>query len=253
MSKTPKIIHYCWFGNNPKPASVLEYIENWKSKLPDYQIIEWNESNFDIECCQYVQEAYKEKKFAFVSDYARLYALYNHGGIYLDTDVEVCKSFDPLLEKGNLVFGFEEFNYIATSTMITPKGSAFINAFMLQYHARSFYKSDGQLDQATNVQVLTNMLLEGGCVVDGSEQTLVLDGEQANILAQNKLSPFDYANHINKADDSTYTIHHFGQSWADATGLRSRKIKNLILSVIGGNNLKKIRMLFEKFSAFRWN
>lgn len=246
MTPIPKIVHYCWFGNNPKPTSVLKYIENWKSKLPEYEIIEWNESNFDIECCQYVQEAYKEKKFAFVSDYARLYALYHHGGIYLDTDVEVCKPFDPLLDNADLVFGFEEFNYIATSTMIAPKGSAFINAFMQQYHARSFYKSDGQLDHKTNVQVLTDMLTKGGCILDGSEQILNLDGEQAKILDQNKFSPFDYANHINKADDSTYTIHHFGQTWADADGMRNRKIKNLLITVIGGKNLKTIRSIFGK-------
>ncbi len=246
MTKTPKVIHYCWFGNNPKPTSVLKYIENWKSKLPDYEIIEWNESNFDIECCQYVQEAYKEKKFAFVSDYARLYALYNYGGVYLDTDVEVCRSFDPLLESGNLVLGFEEFNFIATSTIISPKGSPFIHRFLLQYHTRSFFKADGQLDQTTNVQVLTNMLTEGGCVLDGSEQILKFENERVIVLEQNKLSPFDYANHINKADGSTYAIHHFGQSWADASGVRKRKIKNIILSVIGGNNLKRIRVLFGK-------
>ena len=246
MTNIPKIIHYCWFGNNPKPASVLEYIENWKTKLPNYQIIEWNESNFDIECCQYVQEAYKEKKYAFVSDYARLYALYHHGGVYLDTDVEVCKSFDPLLENEGLVFGFEEFNYIATSTMIAPKGSDFIHAFMLQYHERSFYTKYGQLDQTTNVQVLTNMLLKAGCILDGAEQTLNSGGERINILAQNKLSPFDYANHINKADGSTYTIHHFGQSWADASGRRKRKLKTFILSIIGGQNLNRLRMLLTR-------
>jgi mannosyltransferase OCH1-like enzyme len=242
----PKIIHYCWFGRKQKPKDVINYIKGWEIKLPGYEIVEWNEGNFDVNCCEYVQEAYKEKKYAFVSDYARLYALYIFGGVYLDTDVEVIKPFCPLLESGNLVFGFEEFNYVATSTMIASKGSPLINAFMLQYHARSFYKSDGQLDQTTNVHVLSDLLLKSGCILDGTPQTLELEYEKINILEQNVFSPFDYANHINKADETTYAIHHFGQSWSDATGLRNKKIKNILISIVGGNNLKKARMIFKK-------
>lgn len=93
-----KIIHYCWFGRKPKPADVLGYIETWKKSLPDYEIKEWNEDNFDISCNRFVYEAYNIKKFAFVSDYCRLQVLYTEGGIYLDTDVEVKGSFDLFLK-----------------------------------------------------------------------------------------------------------------------------------------------------------
>ena len=104
----PKKIHYFWFGPNQKSNQILEYIESWKKYLPDYEIIEWSEKNFDINCCQYVREAYEAKKYAFVSDYARLYVLYNYGGIYFDTDIEVCKSFEHFLVDRKMVLGFED-------------------------------------------------------------------------------------------------------------------------------------------------
>ena len=93
-----KIIHYCWFGGNPKPKKFEYYKKTWQRYLPDFEIMEWNEKNFDIHCNKFVEEAYKNKKWAFVSDVARVYALYNYGGIYMDTDVEVLKSFDSLLK-----------------------------------------------------------------------------------------------------------------------------------------------------------
>lgn len=98
----PKIVHYCWFGGNPLPEDAIKCIESWKKYLPDYEIKEWNESNFDLDCCQFVKDAYKEKKWAFITDYVRLYAMVNEGGIYMDTDVEVCK---PLSDRTyNLAF-----------------------------------------------------------------------------------------------------------------------------------------------------
>ena len=97
LNMIPKIIHYCWFGGNPLPEDAQKCIASWKKYLPGYEIKEWNESNFDVNCCPYVSEAYQAKKYAFVSDYVRVYALYNYGGIYLDTDVEVKKSFNNFL------------------------------------------------------------------------------------------------------------------------------------------------------------
>ena len=93
----PKIIHYCWFGGKPKPQKVIEYIETWKKFCPDYEIKEWNEDNFDVNMMPYTREAYKMKRFAFVSDVCRMYALAKFGGIYFDTDIEVKRSFDKLL------------------------------------------------------------------------------------------------------------------------------------------------------------
>ena len=96
----PKVIHYCWFGRNPLPPFAVKCIESWKKFLPGYEIKEWNEDNFDVNIIPYTQEAYEARKYAFVSDYARFYILYHHGGIYFDTDVEVIKSIDDIIERG---------------------------------------------------------------------------------------------------------------------------------------------------------
>lgn len=110
----PKIVHYCWFGGKEKPEDVKKCIESWKQFLPEYQLMEWNEDNFDIERLQYTREAYTAGKYAFVSDVARVEALYQYGGVYMDTDVEVLKSFNPLLE-AQCILGMEEKEYVATS------------------------------------------------------------------------------------------------------------------------------------------
>ena len=96
----PKIIHYCWFGRNPLPESALKCIASWRKFFPDYEIVEWNEDNFDVNTIPYTAQAYAAKKYAFVSDYARLKILYDHGGLYFDTDVEVIKPFDDILAGG---------------------------------------------------------------------------------------------------------------------------------------------------------
>ena len=96
----PKIIHYCWFGGNPLPELAQKCIESWKKYCPDYEIKRWDETNFDLDCCDYVREAYQEKKWAFVSDYARFKILYEYGGVYFDTDVELIKPIDDIVEKG---------------------------------------------------------------------------------------------------------------------------------------------------------
>jgi mannosyltransferase OCH1-like enzyme len=190
----PKIIHYCWFGNHPKPKSVQKYIEGWYKKLPDFEIIEWNESNFDINICKYTKQAYEAKKYAFVSDYARLLALYNHGGIYLDTDVEVFKDLTPLLNIADCLFGFEEKEYVATSTMLAKPQQLFIKQFLNSYHQRHFINDDESLDMKTNVEVLTEMLSAEGLVCDGTSQTIDVCGSEITVLPQEYLSPYDYIN-----------------------------------------------------------
>ena len=117
----PKVIHYCWFGRGKMPEMALKCIESWKKYLPEYKIKEWNEDNFDLDMYPYVREAYDNRKFAFVTDVVRLYALYNEGGIYMDTDVEVLKSLDPFLHH-NAFSGFEDDKNIPTGIMASEKG-----------------------------------------------------------------------------------------------------------------------------------
>lgn len=140
----PKKIHYMWFGGNPLPESTKKYIDSWRKFCPDYEIKEWNESNFDIHCCKYVEEAYKAKKWAFVSDYARFFALFTEGGIYLDTDMEMVRSFDPLL-KHKAFYGFASKG-LTLPVFGSEANTSFIASMLDNYHNRSFVKPDGSYD-----------------------------------------------------------------------------------------------------------
>jgi hypothetical protein len=236
----PKIVHYCWFGGKPKPLPVECYVENWRNALPGYEIKEWNEENFDVAAWTYAEEALDAGKFAFVSDVARLHALYAHGGIYLDTDVEVMRDFDDLLQN-DVVLGFEEGNYIATSTILAVPGSRLIKDFLQCYRDRAFVQHDGRIDQATNVQVLTTMLDECGLKRDGNAQVLQRFGESIRILDRVALSPIDYLNGIDYTEHRTYAAHHFGQSWAGPASRFKSSLKKAAIRLLGGQRFKKLR------------
>ena len=205
----PKIIHYCWFGRNPKPEGVQKCIASWRKFLPDYEIKEWNEDNFDVNINRYCKEAYGKRKWAFVSDVARVIALYNEGGIYFDTDVEVVQSFNPLLHH-HAFLGFEGTQWIATSTMGTEPGNPIIKRFIDSYNNRSFIKEQGGLDQTTNVEVLTKLLIqEQGLILNGEEQRLT----DFHIFPTTYFTPYDYINGKLRKTPQTYSIHWFDQSW----------------------------------------
>ena len=157
----PKTIHYCWFANNDKPDKIKSYINSWKIHMPDFEVIEWNESNFDVNKLEYTKEAYNMKKYAFVSDVARIEALYKYGGIYFDTDVEVFKSFDDILYK-RCVLGFEEEEYVATSMMACEPNHPLIKKFLELYNNERFVDENGHIIQGTNVSKLTSLLMDKG-------------------------------------------------------------------------------------------
>ena len=129
----PKVINYCWFGRGELPDDTKRYIETWKKNCPDYKIIEWNEDNFDIHSNTYVEEAYIAKKYAFVTDYVRLYVLYNNGGIYMDTDVEILKPIDRFLNE-KAFSSFENNNTLSTGIMGAEKGNLWIKDLMDEYN-----------------------------------------------------------------------------------------------------------------------
>ncbi len=228
-ARIPKIIHYCWFGKNPKPKDVLQYIETWKKVLPDYEIMEWNETNFSIDTAvPYVREAYQCKKWAFVSDYARLYALYQYGGIYFDTDVEVFRSFDELMEN-DAFFGFESNDYLTTAVMGCSKQSAVIREFLDQYNTRHFIGEDGLPDlETTNVVVLTRLMQKHGLILNGKQQKI----ENAVIYPQWYFSANDFLNIFGKYRSRTYAYHHCHASWYEGT-VRKGLVGNLRHYILG--------------------
>lgn len=204
----PKIIHYCWFGRGPKPELALKCIESWKRWCPDYEIVEWNEDNFDIDSNKYVKEAYETKKYAFVTDYVRLYAMYTVGGIYMDTDVMVLKSLDVYL-KHDAFSGFETKNKISTGIMASIKGQIIIGNLMKYYEDVSFINVDGTLNLTTNVEIITNMMLPKGFIPNGKFQ--VIDGFA--IYPQNVFCPDHKKLNDVKYMKETATIHYFAGSW----------------------------------------
>ena len=206
----PRKIHYCWFGGNPLPDDVRKYIATWKEYCPDYEIIEWNEQNFDISCNDYVKEAYEAKKWAFVTDYVRLYALYHHGGIYMDTDVEVVKPLDDLLVY-DAVSGYESKTSIPTGTIAACRDNEWIGTLLADYDNRHFIKKDGSFDMTTNVKVITRLTVD--------KYGLNLDGTTTKFGKNMILLPFEYlcaksyrTGEVIK-NSNTYTIHHFSGSW----------------------------------------
>lgn len=205
----PKRIHYCWFGRNPKPKLVEECIASWKKYCRDYEIIEWNEDNFDISSAPpYVQQAYESKKWAFVTDYVRLWAMVEFGGIYMDTDVEVIKPLDRFLEH-NAFSGFESETAISTGIMACQKEFPLFEELLHEYDNISFVLEDGSLDITTNVTRITNCCNKYGFVPNGKYQ--VINGFA--LYPPDYFCPKDFRTGIINTTKNTYVIHHFNASW----------------------------------------
>ncbi|WP_242219282.1 capsular polysaccharide synthesis protein [Bacillus cereus group sp. BfR-BA-01380] len=247
LEKIPRTIHYCWFGGKDKPDIVKRCIESWKKNLPEYEIIEWNEDNFDINCNLYVKEAYKAGKFAFVSDYVRVHALYDYGGIYLDTDVEVFKSFNDLLHHDSF-WGFEQENYIATSTIGAAKGNKLIKTFLDSYEKKGFIKENGSYDDLTNVAIVTEILKNIGLKTNGEYQEIEGIG---TFYPQTYFSPYDYINCRKFITENTHAMHHFYKSWLPPKARMKGKIKLILAKIIGGDNIAKLRKHAARKEGFK--
>lgn len=238
----PKVIHYCWFGKKEKPDNVKKCIQSWKQKCPDYSFIEWNEDNFDVSSFEYCSEAYAERKYAFVSDVARAKALYEMGGIYLDTDVTVLQSFDPILNN-SVVLGFEEDNFVATSFMASAPRQELFREFVQYYEERHFVNEDGTYNAGTNVLQLTKMLIERG--LTRSNEYQIVDGYIA-VYPKEFFSPYDYINCVYELTDSSICVHHFFVSWMSWTSRAKKKIKSILVKIIGKKMLIRLRNFIIK-------
>lgn len=209
----PKKIYYCWFGHNSKPQKVLECIASWKKYCPSYEIIECNENNFDIDQCPlYVKQAYNEKKWAFVTDYARLKIVYENGGIYLDTDVELKKSLDKLLNN-SAYFGLEDGIHINTGLGFgAVRECKILKELMDDYENISFLMEDGSYNMETCPSRNTKIFLKHGLKQNNKKQ--MLDGN-IKILPSIYMCPIDYNTGKYKHSCRTISVHWFSSSWMD--------------------------------------
>lgn len=234
----PKVIHYCWFGGNPLPKEALDCIASWKKFLPDYEIKEWNESNFDVNCCPYVKGAYEQKKYAFVSDYARFQVLYDEGGIYFDVDVEVIRNMDHIIEKGSFM-GFEKSlathgeNSTGVLGVAAGLGIGSVAKQPFFQEVLNFYreKDSFNMNDGTVVTYITELFAKHGLKNEHRIQQVA----GFTIYPADYFCPMDFTTGLIELTENTVSIHHYSCSWIDKTLLfyRLHIIKNKMIKIFG--------------------
>ena len=232
----PKVIHYCWFGKGKMPKLAKKCIKSWKKYCPDYEFVLHTEDNFDLTQNRYMREAYEAGKWAFVSDYARLKIIYDNGGIYLDTDVELIKPIDDLVKLGGFM-GFDEKGIVATGLGFgAEKGNKIVSEFLKDYDDIPFILPDGSFDLTPCPDRNTEVLKRLGMDVDNKNQTFM----DVTFLPDEYLCPMDYYTGKKTITDKTYSIHHYSASWTNSVTKRTTRIKRII-------GVKMYNKLYGKF------
>ena len=235
----PKVINYCWFGNNPKSLLIIKCINSWKKYFPDYKIIEWNEKNFNININKYVSDAYKNKKWAFVSDYARIWIIYNYGGFYFDTDVEVIKNFE---NENGFLNGFFciENKMIATGLgFATKKGDIILKQILDFYDKTNFINKDGSLNLTTCV-LANNYVFENAFGLI-SKINLKTQINGYTIFPNEYFCPLNYVTGELVKTQNTVAIHWYGASWLTKKQKFINKLKIIIRNIIGNKSFENIK------------
>jgi hypothetical protein len=217
-NEIPKVIHYCWFGGNPLPDLAEKCIASWKKFLPDYEIKEWNEQNFDVYKVPYTAEAYRLKQYAYVSDYARFWILYHYGGIYFDTDVEVIRPMEDILARGAFM-GFQcqegtpddnpNGNAAPGLGMAAPKGHPFFQQLVDFYNHDHFVRWNGKTTGTVPFRTTRFLDYEHKEVADDG----VVSVSGLLIYPTEYFCPYDYFRKEMNITENTRTIHHYMASW----------------------------------------
>lgn len=229
----PKIIHYCWFGNNPLPELAKRCIDSWKKYCPDYKIIEWNELNFDINSNKYIKEAYEHKKYAFVADYARFAIIQRCGGIYMDTDVEMIRAIPKKMLQHNVFLGCEEVGRINPGLILGgEKNNFFCQTMVKDYDNYDFVLQDGNLNLTTIVDYTTNKIAEMGW--EDKKEVQSVNG--IVIYPVDYFCPKSLRTGKIKITENTISIHHFDASWISEKEKKRNK-KQLLFNRIFGYKL----------------
>lgn len=225
----PKIIHYCWFGGKPLPKIAEKCIASWKKYLPDYEIKRWDESKFDVNAIPYTREAYAACKYAFVSDYARFWILYHYGGVYFDTDVEVIRPIDDIINRGGFLGVESNRNGIYTVNpglgFAATQGTAVIGEMVNMYSTFHFINTDGASDLKNIVEITTDYLSSKG--LQNTDEIQHCCG--FTIYPKDYFCPIDYDTRELKITENTRTIHHYAESWVP----RSTRFKNALSRLFG--------------------
>ena len=248
----PKIIHYCWFGGKPLPEDALKCIESWRKFCPDYRIVEWNESNTDLESCDYVKEAYQAKKWAFVSDFVRFQVLFDNGGVYFDTDVELLKPIDSIIEKGPFM-GIESYPgaYIGndSSMVVAPglgiaadAGNPFYGEVLDHYRSVHFIDGDGTMNMDTVGMHVTGLLIAHGLKPENTFQTVC----GINIYPKEYFNPLNANSGRLEITGNTVSIHHYAGTWVSAKTKTRDRVFQFIYRVFGRKAATAMKKLYRK-------
>lgn len=232
----PKIIHFCWFGRNPYPEKVEICMKTWKKYLPDYEFKLWNEDSFDLNTCSFAKEAYENGKYAFVSDFVRIYALYHYGGIYLDTDIEIKKSFNDILNK-KLVLGTDDEGHL-TAFMAAEKETSYFKKLYDLYLDMPFVLENGKFNDVVNNIWMEDLLTEYGYTVSNRYQKLEQDIEvfPDDFFHARSLVSGNY--NITK---NTYCIHQHTLLWVSNKTRIIRFIRmKLLVPILGAERYMRI-------------
>ena len=241
----PKTIHYCWFGRGELTPLAKKCIASWRQFFPDYEIKEWNEDNFDVNIISYTADAYEAGKYAFVSDYARFWVLYHFGGVYFDTDVEVIRPIDSVLEKGPFM-GFEQL-YPHPSVapglgLAAEPGMSLHKAILDRFELMPFLTENGSLNPYTMIPMVTDLLKERGLVGDGTIEQVA----GVIIYPPDWFNPFDDATGILRKTENTRTIHWYAKSWLPAEPAWKTRTKRLLRRLFGTERLSRIGQFLKK-------
>ena len=233
----PKVVHYCWFGGNQLPDDAKKCIESWRKFFPEYEIKEWNERNFDVNCCDYVKEAYAAQKWAFVSDYARFWILYHEGGLYFDTDVEVIKDMSDIIAKGAFM-GCETDNKCAPGGANPGLG---LYQEILDYYEKIHFFIEGNTTE-TVVTHTSKILKSHGWVGNGEIEQI----EGVTIYPPEYFCPMDYKTGKLDITPNTRSIHWYTASWQSSYSKAKTKLQQLL----GPSLTSEIIDLKKKFKSF---
>ena len=250
----PKVIHYCWFGGNPLPKSAIKCINSWKKYCPDYQIVQWDESNFDIHCNEYCEKMVAKKKWAFLSDYVRLKVIYENGGIYMDTDVQVIKPLDYLLGRGPYM-GFENTGRVATGLGFAAEARNPIIQENMEY-----YEKLTDFDNLKSCPFITTEILEKHGLTSDVTQIQSVDG--IFIYPEEYLCPKNERTGLTNVTKNSVSIHQFDASWFEESwkeGQRKRwrtarkdyllhTPNRILMKLLGDTNYQKLKRLLQKNS-----
>jgi mannosyltransferase OCH1-like enzyme len=233
----PKIIHYCWFGGNPMPEDHAAYIAGWRKLLPDYKIKLWDETNFDVNTVLFTEQVAKVKKWGFIVDYIRAYVVYNYGGIYLDTDVELLKPFDNDMLQNKCFSGFENYKNIAPGLIFAgEKGCVIAKELLDFYSTYNFIKEDGELNLTASPVIFTSILLKYSLKQNNTLQEL----DFITVYPTEYFCPKDIITGTLKITKNTYAIHHYAASWVQSNAIKAYKRRHKIFSVFGDTIVSRV-------------